>query len=336
LGLLAYDGASFADVAKSQLVFGLGGGLLALIVALRTPYRVWRRFSLYLFGASVILTLLVFVPHVGVSINGARRWIDIGPITLQPSEALKIAYVLYLATWLSGAKNKISDWRYGLIPFGTITGIAILPVLVQPDTGTALLIAGTGVAMFIASGAKLRDFLLIAVMGIACLAALVAVRPYLADRLLTFIHPGNDAQGTGYHIQQSLLAIGAGEITGRGFGQSIQKFGKVPEPISDSIFSVFSEEFGFMGAAALVLIYLTLAMRGLWVAARSPDMFGGLLAVGIVVLIAGQSFVNIGTMLGVFPLSGLPLVFISHGGSALMADLGAAGILLAVSRSVKA
>lgn len=189
--------------------------------------------------------------------------------------------------------------------------------------------------MFVASGAKLRDIGIIAVVGLLLLTILFFTRDYVADRILTFINPNADPLGTSYQLQQSLLAVGAGEFWGRGFGASIQKFGRLPEPISDSIFSVFAEEFGFFGSVILILAFLTFAMRGLWVAARSPDLFGGLLAVGIVVIIVFQSFLNIASMLGLVPLSGLPLVFVSHGGTALMAALGAVGILLSVSRAAK-
>lgn len=334
-GLLAYDGAGFLNVAKSQILFGLGGGLIAFAITVRIPYRLWRRWSPYLFVVALIGTLLVFVPYLGLTLNGARRWIAIGSVTFQPSEVLKIAYILYLAAVLSRAKNKIDDVRAGLIPFAIITGLTGAALLLQPDTDTFFVIAGSGLAMFIAAGAKARDIALVILIGAIGLALLVSFRPYLADRFTTFLHPGSDPRGSSYQIQQSLLAVGAGETFGRGFGQSIQKFGKLPGQISDSIFSIFAEEFGFLGSAALIVVYLTFAMRGLWVAARSPDMFGGLLATGIVVLITAQSFVNIGAMLGVLPLSGLPLVFISHGGSALLVSLGAAGILLSVSRSVR-
>lgn len=334
LGLLSYDSGGFTSALKGQILLGLGGGIIGFFLAMRIPYRFWRRVSLYLFIASLLLTLLVFVPHLGLSLNGARRWIAIGSFTFQPSEIVKIAYILYLATWLSGAKSKIGDIRFGLIPFCVITGLVGLALLLEPDTDTFLVIAGSGLAMFFAAGAKFRDLALIVLTGMLGLAVLVAARPYLADRFTTFLHPGSDSQGSGYQIQQSLLAVGAGEMFGRGFGQSVQKFGKLPEPISDSIFSVFAEEFGFVGSAVLVIAYVTFAMRGLWVAARSPDLFGGLIATGIVVLVATESFVNIGAMLGVIPLSGLPLVFISHGGSALLVSLGAAGVLLSVSRSV--
>lgn len=335
LGLLAYKGAQFADATRSQLLFGIGGGSIAFLIALKTPYRFWRRISLYLFGGALALTLLVFIPHIGLELNGARRWIAIGPLTLQPSEFLKIAYILYLATWFSGAKSKVKEMQYGLIPFGIITAITGLVLLLQPDTDTFVIIAVAGVAMFVAAGARWRDIGVLALIGVLGLTFLVLSRPYLADRLTTFLHPESDPQGSSYQIRQSLLAVGAGEFLGRGFGQSIQKFGKLPEPISDSIFSVFAEEFGFLGSAALVIVYLTFALRGLWVAARSPDLFGALLATGVVIIITAQSFLNIGAMLALLPLSGLPLVFVSHGGSALLVSLGAAGILLSVSRSVK-
>ncbi|MBV9349891.1 MAG: cell division protein FtsW, partial [Patescibacteria group bacterium] len=316
-------------------LLGLGGGLIAFFAALRIPYRFWRRYALPLFLISLGGTLLVFVPHIGVTLNGARRWLTLGPITLQPSEILKIAYILYLAAWFSNAKSRLNSWRYGLFPFLIITGLAGIPLIIQPDNDTFLVIAMTGFAMFVAAGAKWKDFLMIALIGVIGATLIVSFKPYVAGRITTFLHPAADSQGKGYQIQQSLLAVGAGEVVGRGFGQSIQKFGKLPEPISDSIFSVFAEEFGFVGCMVLILLYVIFAMRGLWVAARAPDMFGALIATGIVVLVTFQSFVNIAAMLNVFPLSGLPLVFVSHGGSALLMSLAAVGILLSVSRSVK-
>lgn len=335
LGLLAYDGAKFSSVARSQLIFGLGGGLIAFFFCLTVPYRIWKRFSLHIFGASLVLTLLVFIPHLGLTLNGATRWIHIGPITLQPSEFLKIAYILYLATWFANTKSKINTVGQGLIPFGIITAITGAVLLAQPDTDTFVIIAVAGGAMFMSAGARIKHLAILAGTGICLLVILVSFRPYLADRLTTFLHPTLDPRGLSYQVQQSLLAVGAGETFGRGFGQSIQKFGKLPAPISDSIFSVFAEEFGFVGGLALILLYIIFALRGLWVAARTPDMFGGLVAVGIVVLITAQSFLNIGAMLALLPLSGLPLVFVSHGGTALLVSLGAAGILLSISRSIK-
>jgi len=334
LGLLAFDTGGFTDAAKGQILLGLGGGVVAFFLGMKIPYRFWRRYSLYLFIAAVVLSFLVFVPHIGLSLNGAHRWIGVGPITFQPSEFLKIGYILYLATLLSAAKNKISDARWGLVPFGIVTGIMALVLILQRDTVTCVVLSGTGLMMFMAAGAKLRDFALIVLVGIIGIGVLVAFRPYVAERFVTFLHPGSDSQGSGYQIQQSLLTVGSGELFGRGFGQSIQKFGKLPEAISDSIFSVYAEEFGFIGSAILIVLFVSFAMRGYWVAARAPDLFGGLLATGIVTIITAQSFINIGSMLALLPLSGLPLVFISHGGTSLLVSMGEVGILLSISRSV--
>lgn len=335
LGLFAGDGAEFGKVARNQLLFGLLGGGIACLIGMNLPYKIWRRFSLYLLLATLALTLLVFVPGLGLELHGARRWISLGAFTIQPSEFLKIAYILYLATWLSGAKSKISEMQYGLIPFLLITGAVGAVLIMEPDIDTFLILAASGFAMFAASGAKLRDLAIVLLLGVLAAAVVVFTKPYIVDRVTTFLDPGRDPTGASYQLKQSLLAIGAGELFGRGFGQSIQKFGKLPEPISDSIFSVFSEEFGFAGSAALVITYLVFALRGLWVSARAPDVFGALIALGIVILIVAESYLNIAAMLGLFPLSGLPLVFISHGGSAMLASLAGAGILLSVSRNVQ-
>jgi len=335
LGLLARDGAQFSDVATSQIVLGLGGGFIAMIIALSVPYRFWRKYALYLFIIAIVLSLLVFVPGIGLELKGAHRWLHVGPFTFQPSEALKIGYVLYLATWLSAVKRKIGNPMLGLLPFGLITAITGGILLLQPDTDTFLIIAASGGAMFFAAGAKWRDLGIILLVGILSLGIVVSQREYVLDRIKTFMNPSLDPQGASYQIKQSLLAIGAGEVFGRGFGQSVQKFGKLPEPISDSIFSVFAEEFGFVGSLALIVAFLIFALRGLWIAARAPDLFGGLVATGIVSLIIIQSFMNIAAMLGLFPLSGLPLPFVSHGGSALLIALGMVGLLMSVSRSVR-
>ncbi len=335
LGLLASQGASLSSVAFSQIVFGLCIGSASAYAVSVMPYRFFRTYALYLYIMTLVLTLCVFIPGLGLTLNGATRWIHIGSFTFQPAELLKIGYIVYLAAWLSQAKGRIGDMRYGLIPFIAITMLTGLALLVQPDTDTFLVIALAGGAMFVASGAKARDIAILVAIAVIGLTLLVSMRPYLAERFLTFIDPSRDPQGASYQIHQSLLAVGAGEITGRGFGQSIQKFGKLPEPISDSIFSVFAEEFGFVGSSVLVMLFLLFALRGYWVAARAPDLFGGLLAVGIVTWVIAQSYLNIAAMLGIVPLSGLPLIFISHGGTALLVALTAMGILLSVSRSVR-
>ena len=335
LGLLAGagEGAQFSTIVRSQFILGLLGGTLALFVMSYIPYKVYRRAGPYLFGFACLLCLLVFIPHVGLALKGAHRWIDLRVTTFQPSEVLKVAYVLLLAGLLSAKKMRVRRLIDGLVPFVVVTGIGAALLLAQPDTGTFLVLAAAGFAMFLVSGATVRDMAILAVIAALGMGALALARPYVLDRFVTFLDPGHDPLGSSYQVQQSMIAIGSGQTLGRGFGQSIQKFTYLPEPIGDSIFAVYAEEFGFVGAVALVLAFLVFTLRGLWVAARSPDMFGGLVAVGIVILVMAQSFLNIGSMLGVFPLTGVPLIFISHGGTALFTALASIGILLNISRA---
>jgi len=333
LGLLAREGAHFGAVALKQFVFGLCLGGVALVFASAVSYQIWRKYSFYIFVFSILLTLLVFIPGVGFEHGGAKRWIALAGFSFQPSELLKIAYVFYLATWLTVAKERVGEWKYGLIPFSLLTGIVGMILLAQPDTDTFLIAVAAGLAMFIVAGAKIRDLAILGGVGIVGLTGLVFMRPYLMSRIMTFLSPAeSDLLGAGYQINQSLIAIGSGGIFGRGFGQSLQKFEFLPEPIGDSIFAVAGEEFGFMGASLLIFLFIFFALRGFRIAARAPDSFGGLVAVGIVILITCQSFLNIGSMLALVPLSGTPLVFVSQGGTALLLALFQAGILFNISK----
>jgi cell division protein FtsW len=332
LGLLADDGASFGSVAFSQFFFGIVGGGVALFVTSNIYYRNWRRFAFYIFLLSLIATAAVFIPGIGVKLGGATRWIDLGIATVQPSELLKIGFVIYLATWLSGIHHKIDDIRFGLLPFFGIVGIVGVIMLSQPDTDTFLIIAMSGMAMYLSAGAKWRDIIGIGVGAIVLILIVALTRPYVMERLTTFMDPESDPLGSGYQIQQSLIAIGSGGTFGRGFGQSIQKFDYLPEAIGDSIFAVYAEEFGFAGTVTLVFGIVFLALRGYKTAVQSDDIFGTLLVVGFITLIVTQSFLNIAAMTGIAPLSGLPLPFISHGGTALFSTLASLGIVLNVSK----
>lgn len=332
LGLLSRGGATYGSVVFSQFVFGILGGGTALFILSNVHYRHWRRFAIYIFVLGLLLTLAVFIPGLGMTHAGATRWLDLGITTVQPSEFLKLAYIIYLATWLSGMQKHVGDWRYGLLPFGIVSGLTGIVMLLQPDTDTFLIMAAAGLAMFVVAGAKLRDLIVIITAGILLIAALAYSRPYVMDRMLTFLDPNADPLGSGYQIKQSLIAVGSGGVVGRGFGQSIQKFEYLPEPIGDSIFAVFSEEFGLMGVLLLLSLFVALILRGFRIAERASDMFGVLLVTGIMTMLAAQTFLNIGAMLGVAPLSGLPLPFVSHGGTALLATLAAMGIVLNVSK----
>ncbi|MCA9356689.1 cell division protein FtsW [Candidatus Nomurabacteria bacterium] len=332
LGLMARGGASFGSVAFNQFVFGvLGGGGVLLLVS-NIYYRQWRKYAFYLFFVSLFLTLAVFIPGIGMSHAGATRWLDIGITTIQPSEFLKIGFVVYLATWLSGVHNKIESFKYGLLPFMGIVGAVGFVMLLQPDTDTFMIMGFAGMAMYMTAGAKWRDLALIMLGAIIMLAVVAFARPYIMDRLTTFMHPEADPLGSGYQIQQSLIAVGSGGISGRGFGQSIQKFEYLPEPIGDSIFAVYAEEFGFIGTMMLIISLVFLTLRGYKTATQSNDIFGTLLVIGFMTIIIAQSFLNIAAMVALAPLSGLPLPFISHGGTSLMATLASLGIVLNVSK----
>ncbi|OGG47649.1 hypothetical protein A3D66_01150 [Candidatus Kaiserbacteria bacterium RIFCSPHIGHO2_02_FULL_50_9] len=333
LGLLSrVDGAHFARTAFTQAFLGIGLGFVGLLTAINIRYRFWRKYALLIFIAALIATSLVFVPGLGFSSGGATRWIHIGPLSWQPAEFLKLAFVIYLAAWLSGARGKVQHFRSSIIPFLLITAFTGTLLLLEPDTGTFMVIVTAGLAMLIAAGVRWRDIAILVCVVLIGLAGLAATRPYIKDRIVTFIDPMHDPQGSSYQLQQSLIAVGSGGLLGRGFGLSVQKFSYLPEPSGDSIFAVAAEEFGFLGSITLVGLFLLLGLQGLKVAARAPDTFGGLLAVGIVILIVSQSFINIASMVGVLPLTGLPMLFISHGGTAMLFGLFEIGILLNISK----
>lgn len=335
LGLLARGGAQFSNVALNQFLFGIVGGSIALFIMSSIHYRWWRQYAFYIFLATLFGTLLVFVPGLGFEHGGAQRWISIGGFSLQPAEFLKIGFVIYIATWLSGMKKNITTFKLGTLPFVGIVGVVGIVMLLQPDTDTFMVMGAAAVAMFITAGGKLRDVGLMVLTGILLLAVLAFTRPYIMERFTSFLDPESDPLGSGYQIKQSLIAIGSGGAFGRGFGQSIQKFEYLPEPIGDSIFAVYSEEFGFFGSMILVLLFAFFTFRGYRIATHAPDLFGMLLVVGFVTLIVAQAYLNIAAMLALAPISGLPLPFISHGGTALLTMLAAIGIVLNVSKYQK-
>lgn len=331
LGLLNRDGASFGLVVLKQLSI-LVFGLFTMMLISKLDFHFWQKWAMPIFIFSVILTALVFVPGIGFEHGGARRWLAIGSASFQPSEFLKLGIVIFLAAWYAARKNRAQSIYYGLIPFLLVIAVAYLLLKYQPDTGTFLVTAFTALGIFILAGARWRYLLLILLLVAAATSIHIYQSPYAMNRIKTFLNPDRDVTGISYHIKQLMIAIGSGGLTGRGFGQSIQKFKYLPEPIGDSIFAVASEEFGFIGSSFIILLFFTFAAWGLKIMAKNSDPFGRLLGCGLVILMTVQAFINIGSMLGLIPLTGVPLTFISHGGSALLMTLTEAGIILNISR----
>ncbi len=331
LGLLARENSSVSQDILLQAGLGLGLGFLALLVARTIPLAQIKRFAPFLYALTILFTLLVFVPGIGFHSGGATRWIDIGFTTVQPAEFLKIGFVLALAWWLAPRARELASTKKGLFPFLIFLIIPAAILLAQPNTSTAFLMFVTGTVMYFVAGAPWRDFGILALGAILAFAIVIAARPYVLERVKTFINPSENSLSSGYQIQQSLIAIGSGELAGRGFGQSVEKFNYLPEPAGDSIFAVFAEETGFIGAAILLALFVAFAARGIVIAGNSRDLFGGLVALGFSFIIILQTFINISAMLGIIPLTGLPLPFISHGGTALMATLIMCGFILNVA-----
>lgn len=341
IGFLSFVSASFAILAKDQKEFGsvlisqsLGliiGGILMYVFS-RIEYKFWRNKTFFIFIFSILMTLLVFIPSLSFEHGGARRWISFGPISFQPVELLKVAFVMYFAGWLSWVKGRAKEVKYGILPLVIMLGIVAGILLQQPDTKSIILIFIASSSMLLLSGVPWKFVTYSALVAIALFIILALSKPYLVKRVTTFLNPSADAQGSSYQLQHSLIAIGSGGLTGKGIGQSVQKFTYLPEPQGDSIFAVIGEEFGFLGTTIIVILFIIFGLRGLRIAYRAPDSFGRLMTAGIVILLLAQSFLNIASILGLFPLTGVPLVFISHGGTSLMIAMAAVGIVLNVSR----
>ncbi len=334
-GLLTQKNINFTKVVLTQSV-ALFLGLTLLFLLSHIHYRFWRKYALVILISTLILSLLVFIPGLGLEHGGAVRWLTIGPLTLQPAEFLQLGFIIYCSAWLSGITSKIQKFSFGLLPVLILLSIISLTLLIQRDTGSLVIIFTAGLAMFFVAGARWRDIFILVSLAFGGLAVLAVRRPYILERFLTLFNPSKvDGLGSGYQIDQSLIAIGSGEWFGRGFGQSIQKFRFLPEASTDSIFAVAAEELGFIGALLIVTAFVMLAWRGLRIALHAPDSFARLLVVGIVIMFITQAFIHIGGMVNIFPLSGTPLTFTSLGGTSLMISLAAAGIILNVSRYSK-
>lgn len=304
----------------------LVAGIATLMLFSFIDYHVWYKFALPMLLGTLVLLLAVFLPGIGIRALGAHRWINFGFFVLQPAELAKLTLVTYLAAWFTGREQ--GRFFSFLILIAMVVGL----ILIEPDLGTSVIIVSIAVILYFMSGAPLSHFgILIPILAIGIIG-LAVISPYRMARLSTFLRPDQDTQGAGYHIHQALLALGSGGWIGVGIGQSRQKYEYLPEANTDSIFAIIGEELGFIGATSVVLAFVFLIWRGFRIAKRAPDRFGTLLALGVTVWIAVQTIINLSAMAALMPLTGVPLPFISYGGSSLIIMLAAVGILLNVSR----
>ncbi|PIR89650.1 putative lipid II flippase FtsW [bacterium (Candidatus Gribaldobacteria) CG07_land_8_20_14_0_80_33_18] len=321
---------------RHQILFGILPALALAILFFKIPLNYLKKYALFLLLANLIALFLIFLPKIGITIKGSSRWLNLGGVIFQPSEFLKITFLLYLSVWLSQKANKSKPQI--LIAFLIILGILTFLLIKQPDMGTLVVIGIVAILMYFVSPMPFWHTLLIILIGVTIGLLLIYIAPYRLERLITLLRPETiDPLGKGYQIRQSLIAIGSGKIWGIegifSLGMSRQKFGFLPHSISDSIFAIIGEEFGFIGCLALVSLFILFFWRGIRIAKNCSDKFLSFVAFGFSTLIIVQAFVNIGSMIGILPLTGVPLPFISYGGSHLVAELIGIGIILNVSKT---
>lgn len=315
---------------KAELLWvalGLAAMGLALAIDLQLLYT-WAKPILI---TAFILLILVIIPGVGRTVNGATRWIGIGPMSIQPSEVIKLAMVLTMARFLSINPMQITSFRKGLIPSLALLGVVCALIMLQPDLGTTLVIAATVFFMLLAVGARMGHMAGLGLTGVAMVVAAIAAAPYRMRRIFAFLDPWADPSGKGYQTIQALLALGPGGLFGLGLGQSRQKFLYLPENHTDFIFAMIGEELGFIGASLVVLLFFLFIWRGFRTAMLAPNTFLGLMAVGLTSLIGIQAMINMGVVTGVLPVTGITLPFISYGGTSLLFTMIGAGLLLNIS-----
>ena len=333
--LMVYNASSasaandFADkyyFLKEQIKWAILG-LTAMFFTSLFPYKKLYKLSPLILFITIILLAAVFIPGIGVKLYGASRWLDLRFIVLQPSEIAKLSIIIYLSAWFSTKE------KGRLTAFVLLLGIIVGLIILEPDMGTAIILAGTGLILYFLSGAPIWHFLSLAPVGVIGILVLIKIAPYRLRRLTTFLDSGTDPLGSSYHVRQAMIAIGSGRLFGVGLGNSRQKYSYLPEATTDSIFAIISEELGLIGALGVLAALYYIVFAGFKIAATCKDNFGKMLACGISSWIGLQTVVNIAAMVGMVPLTGVPLPFISYGGSALVVELTGIGILLNIAKS---
>lgn len=317
--------------AKRQLLFA-GVGVVAMFFIMNVPYHTWETHAKLLLIICFVLLVLVLVPGVGLVRGGARSWIGIGAFSIQPSEFMKLGLIAFLAKFLSERQKYMSSFRKGFLPAVSLVFIAFGFIMLQPDLGTGVVLVGTCMLMIFVSGASIKHFSGLAALGVGGFIFLIASAPYRIKRITAFLDPWQDPRGDGFQIIQSLYAIGPGGLMGTGIGKSLQKYFYLPEPQTDFIFAILAEELGFIGGAAVIVLFILFLWRGIKISLEAPDGFGRLLSLGVIFMVTIQVMINVSVVIGLIPVTGITLPFLSYGGSSLTLTLMSAGVVLNISR----
>lgn len=318
---------------KKQFFYGLLPGLFIFLVLARVSHGFLKKMSWPIYLFALFLLVLVFVPGIGQVLNGSRSWISLGIFNFQPAELAKLAIIIIMSALLSQSERDLSDWRYGLLPVLLVVAPAVFLIAAQPDIGTLAILVVIIFGLLFLARTPGKYLTILGLCAVVAFIAIMIAAPYRVQRLSTFLHPELDPKGVGYHVNQAFLAVGSGGFWGLGLGNSRQKYQYLPEVNADSIFAIIAEELGFVVSVAFIILIALTVFRGFKIAKEAPDEFGRLLVGGIMIWFFWQSFLNIGAMIGAVPLTGVPLLFVSHGGSALMTALAAVGVVAGVSRA---
>ncbi len=334
LGKVKFDDTFY--YLKHQIFYGFLVGGVGFLLTYKIHYRHLEKFAFFLLFLNIAALVVVLITPLGMKIHGAERWLKIGPISFQPAEFLKFTFIAYLAVWFGSKTKRRSSFFEGFLPFLIISALIGTLLLMQPSTSALLIIMGAALAIYFISGAKLSFILLTFLVGILALGVIIYLTPYRLNRVLAYLDPNIDPQGKSFHLRQSLTAIGSGGVLGVGYGNStLKKAGFLPEPIGDSIFAVFAEEFGFVGVISLIAVFLLLLTRGVNIAKNAPDSFAKIFCIGITSVIILQALIHIAAVSGIIPFTGVPLPFTSYGGSSLAILLTAMGVIANISKHTR-
>lgn len=317
-----------------QLLFGVLPGLFLMFLLSKIDYKLWKKVSLLVLLGSLFLMIMVFIPPFSHGLKGATRWLNIWGYSFQPSEVLKLSLIIYLAAWFGNRDERIRNWTYGAAPFFVVLSFVGALLVLQPDMGTLVVVTLISLSIYFFAGSRIKHILIIGFIIAVIFAVAIKLEPYRFNRIKSFLDPTVDPKGISYQVNQSMIAIGSGGTFGVGFGKSTQKLGFLPEVVNDSIFAVVVEELGFVGASIMIFLFCLMAFMMIMISKNISDKFGKLLVLGMTSWVISQAFINIAAVSGLLPLTGIPLPFVSYGGTAIMSLLAGMGIVFNVAKRV--